>query len=549
MLPQFFFMLTAAYILLCLYLYLYPTAIAKAISISTKANISSYVWPYPTSIKCSDRAFLIANKEMHFALMEPGLFPNAHPILFQAFDEYHHIILNLTKQIPDSFTQISNSHFKLEFIQLNVTLKNDDVTLTYETKEDYVLSVDYPASTLTATTVYGALRGLETFSQLILEYNDSQLYLHQCVITDAPYFKHRGILYDTSRHYLPVSLLKKHLDVMAWNKFNVFHWHIVDIQSFPYTSTMFPDLSDKGAYSPRHVYSKSDIHDVITYANMHGIRVMVEFDTPGHTASWGKGQPDLLTTCYQDDKPDGTYGPINAISDTTWPFLTALFKEIVTDFKYQYIHLGGDEVRFDCWKSNPSIQKWMKDMNYTDYAMFEQYYMSKLIELIEQLDKSYIVWQEVFDNGNKLKEDTIIHVWKGGALWTIEMRKITAAGYHTLLSSCWYLDLISIKPDYYRYFRCNPLDFGGTTAQQSLVMGGEAAIWSELVDGTNSLSRTWPRAGPTAERLWTGSSTIGISDDEIYDRLKKHRCRLLNRGIPAEPLGPGYCTYPWVSTE
>lgn len=528
-------------------LYLSPRA-PVVTYITSEKNISSYVWPYPTKINCTERAYPIADNKMHFALMEPGLFPKAHPILFQAFSDYYLIILNLTRQVSDSFPD-SYTDVRLDFLQLNVTLKSDDVSLKFDTQEDYELSVQFPASTLTANTVYGALRGIETFSQLILEYSDNKLYLHECEITDTPYFKHRGILYDTSRHYLPVSLLKTHIDVMAWNKFNVFHWHIVDIQSFPYVSSTFPNLSTQGAYSPRHVYSKSDVQEVTTYANMRGIRVMVEFDTPGHTSSWGKGQPGLLTACYSNGEPDGTYGPINAISEVTWPFLTSLFKEIVSDFDYDYIHLGGDEVSFNCWKSNPDIQLWMIENGYTDYAKFEEYYMGRLIQLVEQLNKSYVVWQEVFDNGNKIKDDTIIHVWKGLSNWSKEMMKITAAGYHTLLSSCWYLDRISTSADYYSYFRCDPLKFGGTTAQQSLVMGGEAAIWGEWVDGTNSLSRTWPRACPTAERLWTGPATIAISNEEIYDRLHKHRCRLLNRRIPAEPLGPGHCVYAWTHTS
>ena len=513
-------------------------------SIKTSVNISSYVWPYPSKIKCTDNAFNILRNEMHFALMSPGMFTNVKPILNNAFIEYYHIIHDLTRQIPDDYQQTSIGG-GLGFIQLNVTLSTDDISLTPDTKEDYSLSVGYPASTLMATTVYGALRGLETFSQLILQDSNNYTYLHECDITDTPRFQHRGLLYDTSRHYLPVSILKTHLDVMAWHKYNVFHWHIVDMQAFPYVSSTFPDLSDKGAYSPRHVYTKSNVQEVIAHANMHGIRVMVEFDTPGHTDSWGLGQPELLTTCYTDGEPDGTYGPVNAISEVTWPFLTSLFKEIVSDFKDKYLHLGGDEVDFKCWKSNPEIQLWMLERNYTNYAKFEELYMGKLIQLVEQLNKSYVVWQEVFDNGNKIKEDTIIHVWKGKDKWESEMYNVTSAGYHTLLSSCWYINNISPTPDYDKYFRCNPLDFGGTTKQQSLVLGGEAALWGEWVDGTNSLSRLWPRASPTAERLWTGPSTIGISNAEIYDRLHKHRCRLLNRGVPAEPLGPGHCTYPW----
>ena len=518
-------------------------------SITPVANISSYLWPYPTEVQCSGSAYLVLNNKVFFMLKDSDQFPNAFPILTDAFKDYYSIIFNLTKRIPDSSKETSNYFVGVSITQLNITLKSDDVSLTFDTVEDYHLKIDYPFSILTADSVYGVLRGIETFSQLILEYENSQLFLHQCNITDAPFFRHRGILYDTSRHYLPVSVIKQHLDIMAWNKFNVFHWHIVDTQAFPYVSEAFPELSAKGAYSPRHTYNKSQVQEVISHANKRGIRVMAEFDTPGHSDSWGKGQPGLLTACYNNGLPDGSYGPINAISNVTWPFLKTLFKEIVGDFKDQYIHLGGDEVGFSCWQSNPDIQQWMQESSYTNYARFEEYYIGKLLELVQQLGKSYVVWQEVFDNGNKIKEDTIIHVWKGGNNWMGEMKSVTKAGFHTLLSSCWYLDYISTSPDYIGYFRCDPINFSGTSDQQSLVLGGEAAIWGEWVDATNSISRTWPRASPTAERLWAGPSTVGISNSELYDRLHKHRCRLLNRNVPAQPLGPGFCTYPWVPPQ
>lgn len=103
------------------------------------------------------------------------------------------------------------------------------------------------------------MRGLETFSQLVYATNDDRYHLRPVIIKDYPRFAHRGVLLDTSRHYLPLRTLLANLDVMAANKFNVFHWHIVDDPAFPYESMLFPQMADKGAYSRRHIYTQADI--------------------------------------------------------------------------------------------------------------------------------------------------------------------------------------------------------------------------------------------------------------------------------------------------
>ena len=191
---------------------------------------------------------------------------------------------------------------------------------------------------------------------------------------DFPRFTHRGIMLDSARHFLSKSVLLDNLDLMEMNKINVFHWHLVDSQSFPYTSRTFPKMSQKGAYNPvTHVYTQQDIKDIIEEARIRGIRVVPEFDTPGnwgkyfeisewhsiirkkqkvssflwkigHTQSWELGNPGLLTKCF-----DGALGPVNPIQNSTYEFMDKFFNEVLDVFPDELLHLGGDEVATECW--------------------------------------------------------------------------------------------------------------------------------------------------------------------------------------------------------
>ena len=139
---------------------------------------------------------------------------------------------------------------------------------------------------------------------------------------------------------------------------------------------------------------------------------MPEFDTPGHTSSWGPGAgPNFLTRCYdQDGNPDGTLGPINPIYAENYLLMKRLLTEVAQVFEDAYLHLGGDEVPFGCWESNPDVTEYMAANNLTTYPQLEQQWVQGMVEIAESLKKHYVVWEEVFVNGVKINNNTVVEV-------------------------------------------------------------------------------------------------------------------------------------------
>lgn len=514
------------------------------------------VWPWPQSIDQQDHYLVIEPQKFHIStdskceLVHEAIKRQLDRMFVQDCGKLHSDYVG-QYFIPRRINRAMDMYNGGELLNLTVTYDGDCEQWPHmNMAEKYRLSVERGGvAVLHGESIWAVLRGLETFAQLLHNSGRDEFLINLVKIEDYPRFSHRGLLIDSSRHFLPLRSIRQTLDSMEMNKFNVLHWHIVDDQSFPFVSETFPELSGQGSYDPNHMtYSVEEVEGVLEYARLRGIRVLVEFDTPGHTRSWGQSHPDLLTTCYDaKGKPTGELGPVDPTKDENYSFIAKLFTEISRRFPDQFLHLGGDEVPFDCWESNPAIKEFMvKHGMDGDYSKLESFYIQKLVEIVQQLKKSYIVWQEVFDNNVTLKADTVVHVWIAGEnlldpqYWPYEMERVVKSGHHALLSAPWYLDWISWKQDWIGYYQTEPLNFTATPEQKKLVLGGEACIWGEFVDGSNLISKTWPRASSIAERLWSDAS---VNDAEkARPRFHGMECRLQREGMRVGPIdGPGHC--------
>jgi len=408
------------------------------------------------------------------------------------------------------------------------------------------MTISAPQGSIPATNQWGAIRALESFSQLVLwtppltrgsVSNNTYIIAGSPVtITDSPRFQWRGLLIDTSRHYLTVSAILTTLDAMSYNKLNVLHWHIIDDNSWPLVSEVYPLFSENGAYDSWSVYTMDDVQTIVGHAHDLGILVIPEFDMPAHADIWGAGYADTVVSCTQGQTLLDPTGPM-------YPYLNGLQNEFSSVFTDGFWHLGGDEVEnYLCWDQSMEVQAFKTKMGFTTDQQLRNYFETTIQQIAVTNGYSPIFWEEVFDGGYTLDKTAVVNVWLSSAK-TIQ---VLQAGLRAVHSYGWYLDEQNPpgashyfwEDTWMNFYTNDPL--GGQTvppSQLALLLGGEASQWGEQVDSTNIFSRVWPRACATAERLW---SALSVNDTNAAQaRIERQRCNMVQRGIGAGPTRPG----------
>ena len=394
-----------------------------------------------------------------------------------------------------------------------------------EEDESYALNVSDKQATLRAPTVVGALRGLETFLQL-LESDREGFFIPSVQIEDQPRFRWRGLLIDIGRHYQPMEVIKRNLDAMAAVKLNVFHWHLTEDQGFRIESKRFPKLHQMG--SDGLYYTQDEAREVIAYASERGIRVVPEFDIPGHATSWLVGYPELGSAPgpYGIERRPGIFEPaLDPTRDEVYEFLDRFLGEMAGLFPDAYMHIGGDENEGKQWDRNPRIQAFMKRQGIKDNHALQAYFNGRLLRILKKHGKRMMGWDEIFHPD--LPKDIVIHSWRGQRALAEAARK----GYDGVLSNGYYIDLGFPTADHYLNDPI-PADSGLSASEAAHILGGEATMWGEWVSPETIDSRLWPRTAAIAERLWSPREVRDVED--MYRRLRIVSLQLEELGLTHE---------------
>jgi len=515
--------------------------LAVALAVWQMPKVSATVWPMPAHMTTGSHEVIIAPPKIDY-------------------DTNNEIVSNgIKRYLPLIFPHEAFGPRPAWSMSIVVT---DEQTVTkpypeFGMDESYELTVPSDgdsAATITAKTQWGVLRGLETFSQLVTFDFDKGWYVIKGTpiqIQDSPRFAHRGLMVDTARHYETLASLRGIIDSLPYSKFNVLHWHMSDTQSFPLQSLTYPKLWD-GSWSDTERYTQGDVAGIVEYARARGVRVMVEFDMPGHAAAWCAGYPEVCpsTTCQQ---------PLNVANNATFSLIESLLGECTGKksstpghphglFPDHFIHLGGDEVDTSCWTKTPAVNSWLEGRNMTADQGYA-YFVKRAAEIALAQGRRPVQWSEVFDHfKGSLDKKTIVHIWKS----VTNVTEVVALGYDTLVNvgynaKSWYLDNLNVQWD--AVYSNEPCDGVPDDLCNAHVIGGHGEMWGETVDASDLEQTVWPRLAAIGERLWSPRGMTNTT--AALPRIENFRCLLNTRGVRSAPVtnanarsspsGPGSC--------
>jgi len=389
--------------------------------------------------------------------------------------------------------------------------------------ESYVLEVTSAGAKLTAANPLGVMHGLQTFLQLVEVVPDG--YAAPAIhIEDTPRFPWRGLSLDVSRHFISMPVLQRNVDALAAVKMNVLHLHLSDDQGFRLQSREFPQLQDLG--SDGMYYSQAEMRELIAYASDRGIRIVPEFDMPGHSTAWFVGYPELSSGPgpYQIERRWGIFDPaMDPTRESTYKLLDKFIAEMASIFPDRYFHIGGDEVNGKQWDANAKIHEFMRAHNLKSNQELQQYFTVRVEKIVSKHHKSMVGWDEILTPG--MPKDVVIQSWRGQE----SLAEAAKQGYRGILSSGYYLDAIQPAAQHYLV---DPLSGPGamlTPAQQKLILGGEACMWEEFASDESVESRIWPRAAAVAERLWSPQQVQDVNS--MYRRMAAVSAQLEQLGL------------------
>lgn len=399
-------------------------------------------------------------------------------------------------------------------------------------EEAYSLVVSADSVVITAATETGVFRGMHSFLQAVDQAPEAQAKttkrtLLAMTISDSPAFVHRGMHLDVGRHFFEVSTVKDYIDLLAYYKMNVLHWHLTEDQGWRIAIDKYPNLTEKGAWRTEldgsrygGFYTKDQIREVVEYATSRHIRVIPEIELPGHAQAAISAYPQLSCTGEQVPVANdwGVFKEIYcAGNDSVFVFLKDVLDEVMELFPSEYIHIGGDEAPKYRWENCPKCQRRIAKEGLADEHELQSWFISQIGIYLAENGRQLIGWDEILEGG--IPEGAIVQSWRGmdGGMAAVKV------GHRAIMSptSHCYFDYDVRSIDLEQVYNFNPIPDSLPEELHAQILGGQCNLWSEHIPDRATLDRqTFPRILAMTEVLWNAPENRDFP--EFHKRVAEH---------------------------
>lgn len=466
----------------------------------------------------------------------------------------------------DNATRVSGNNSRIDYISRvfadgagvtpgkkgNIRFELTDRKTISDTLE-YRLSITPKEIRVQGSSPTSVMYGMQTLLQLVLTQPD----MHRipcATVSDRPRFGYRGLHLDVSRHFYPVTFIKKYLDVMALYKMNTFHWHLTDGAGWRLEIKKYPELTRKAAWRTASTwkewwrgsgkkqyseegapnayggfYTQDEAREIVEYAGNRGITVIPEIEMPGHSEEVLAVYPHLSCAGQPYKSSDFCLG-----NDSVFTFLEDVLTETMAIFPSAYIHIGGDEASKKSWKDCPKCQQRIRTEHLANVDELQSYSIRRMEKFLVAHGRKLLGWDEILEGG--LAPEATVMSWRG------EKGGITAASQdHDVVMTpgtyC-YFDGYQADPvtqpeaiggflPLSKVYSYEPIPAELPAGKAHHVLGAQANVWTEFIPNTDHVEyMVFPRMLALSEVLWTDK---GKKDwEDFKTRLQAHY-RLLQR--------------------
>ena len=430
-------------------------------------------------------------------------------------------------------------------------------------RETYRLTVTERQLTISASTSAGIFYGIQTLRKALPVIDGAEtISIPATVVTDSPRFGYRGMMLDCSRHFFPISFVKRYIDICALHNMNVFHWHLTDDQGWRLEIKKYPRLTEVGAYRSGTVlgrnsdvddgqryggfYTQEQAREIVEYARQRHIQIIPEVDLPGHTLAVLATYPELGCTGgpYEVSHSWGVFPEVLCLgNDKVYPFVEDVIDELCDIFPSEYIHIGGDECPTTSWEACPKC-KALAQANGIDAKHLQQYFTNRIEKYINGKGRKIIGWDEILEG--EINQSATIMSWRGVEPGS----KAAALGHDVIMTptSHFYFDYYQTKDTWNeplaiggflpveKVYELDPAPAGFSAEARSHVLGAQANLWCEYITSPNYAEyMVMPRMAALAEVQWVPAEKKNYEQflgrlehlKTIYDRLGYHYAKHL----------------------